>query len=137
MAANGVEQALRQQLAVKQESVDRQADVVRDLKAKANVSQAEIDAAVDALKTLKIEHGVLTKQLQAAVGSCGDGVLSKEEFRLAVVNTLERRLFYTPSFKIYGGVAGLYDFGPNGCAIKTNVLAFWRQVTVILLLHMI
>ncbi|KAK3042482.1 hypothetical protein RJ639_000206 [Escallonia herrerae] len=52
---------------------------------------------------------------------------NKEAFRQAVVNTLERRLFYIPSFKIYRGVAGLYDYGPPGCAVKSNVLAFWRQ----------
>lgn len=52
---------------------------------------------------------------------------NQEAFRQAVVNTLERRLFYIPSFKIYGGVAGLYDYGPPGCAVKANVLAFWRQ----------
>ncbi|EPS67446.1 hypothetical protein M569_07324, partial [Genlisea aurea] len=53
--------------------------------------------------------------------------LNREAFRQAVVNTLERRLFYIPSFKIYRGVAGLYDYGPPGCAIKSNVLSFWRQ----------
>jgi hypothetical protein len=42
-------------------------------------------------------------------------------------NTLERRFFYIPSFKIYGSVAGFYDFGPPGCAIKQNVQQFWRQ----------
>ncbi|XP_022730589.1 glycine--tRNA ligase, mitochondrial 1-like [Durio zibethinus] len=54
-------------------------------------------------------------------------VINRDAFRQAVVNTLERRLFYVPSFKIYGGVAGLYDYGPPGCAVKANVLAFWRQ----------
>ncbi|XP_021286891.1 glycine--tRNA ligase, mitochondrial 1-like [Herrania umbratica] len=54
-------------------------------------------------------------------------VVNRDAFRQAVVNTLERRLFYVPSFKIYGGVAGLYDYGPPGCAVKSNVLAFWRQ----------
>ncbi|TMX02153.1 hypothetical protein EJD97_022556 [Solanum chilense] len=52
---------------------------------------------------------------------------NRETFRQAVTNTLERRLFYIPSFKIYRGVAGLYDYGPPGCAVKSNVLAFWRQ----------
>ncbi|CAK9232181.1 unnamed protein product [Sphagnum troendelagicum] len=51
----------------------------------------------------------------------------KEAFRLLVKNTLERRLFYIPSFKIYGGVAGLYDYGPWGCAVETNLLNLWRQ----------
>ena len=54
--------------------------------------------------------------------------MSRDAFRAAVTNTLERRLFFVPSFKIYGGVAGLYDYGPPGCAVKANVLAFWRQV---------
>lgn len=35
--------------------------------------------------------------------------------------TLERRLFYIPSFKIYNSVAGFYDYGPPGCAIKANI----------------
>lgn len=58
---------------------------------------------------------------------------NREAFRQAVTNTLERRLFYIPSFKIYRGVAGLYDYGPPGCAVKSNVLAFWRQVCFFLL----
>ncbi|KAK6250339.1 hypothetical protein SCA6_004344 [Theobroma cacao] len=62
------------------------------------------------------------------MASYGDSdVVNRDAFRQAVVNTLERRLFYVPSFKIYGGVAGLYDYGPPGCAVKSNVLAFWRQ----------
>jgi glycyl-tRNA synthetase len=35
--------------------------------------------------------------------------------------TLESRLFYIPSYKIYGSVAGFYDYGPPGCAIKQNM----------------
>jgi glycyl-tRNA synthetase (class II) len=38
-----------------------------------------------------------------------------------------RKFFYVPAFEIYGGVAGLYDFGPPGCAVKANLLAFWRR----------
>lgn len=40
---------------------------------------------------------------------------------------LERRLFYIPSFRIYNSVAGFYDFGPPGCAIKQNITQTWRQ----------
>lgn len=46
----------------------------------------------------------------------------KEAFRKEVANTLERRLFYVPSFRIYGSVAGFYDYGPPGCAVKSNFL---------------
>ena len=31
---------------------------------------------------------------------------------------MERKLFTIPSFKIYGGIAGLIDFGPAGTAEK-------------------
>eukprot|EP01098_Paradermamoeba_levis_P005545 TRINITY_DN2336_c0_g1_i1.p1 TRINITY_DN2336_c0_g1~~TRINITY_DN2336_c0_g1_i1.p1 ORF type:complete len:669 (+),score=264.17 TRINITY_DN2336_c0_g1_i1:122-2008(+) len=40
---------------------------------------------------------------------------------------LKERFFFTPSFEIYGGVAGLYDYGPPACAIKANFLHLWRQ----------
>ena len=46
---------------------------------------------------------------------------------LPQVNACERRLFFIPSFKIYGSVAGFYDYGPPGCSIKQNVTALWRQ----------
>ena len=38
-------------------------------------------------------------------------------------------MFFVPSFKIYGGVAGLYDYGPPGEAVESNVVQFWRQVS--------
>ncbi|PLN75105.1 glycyl-tRNA synthetase [Aspergillus taichungensis] len=40
---------------------------------------------------------------------------------------LRRRLFYTPSFEIYGGVSGLYDYGPPGCAVQNNIVDLWRK----------
>ncbi|CAK9438440.1 uncharacterized protein LODBEIA_P26640 [Lodderomyces beijingensis] len=40
---------------------------------------------------------------------------------------LKRRFFYAPSFEIYGGVAGLFDFGPPGCAFQNNVIDAWRK----------
>lgn len=40
---------------------------------------------------------------------------------------LRRRLFYTPSFEIYGGVAGLYDYGPPGCSLQANIVDLWRK----------
>ena len=36
-------------------------------------------------------------------------------------------MFYVPSFKIYGAVAGFYDYGPPGCSVKANITQFWRQ----------
>ena len=58
---------------------------------------------------------------------------------------MTRRFFFVPAFEIYGGVAGLYDYGPPGwyatcrlrfaishslvmrSAVMTNLLSFWRQ----------
>jgi len=47
--------------------------------------------------------------------------------RESVEDVLKRRFFFTPSFGIYGGVAGLYDYGPPGCALKANMINFWRE----------
>ncbi|KAM6553011.1 hypothetical protein CsatB_013773 [Cannabis sativa] len=121
------EESLRQALADKLSAVEAQGNNVRALKA-SKASKSDIDAAIQALNALKLEKTTLEKDLQATVtGSGGDGSVSREEFRQLVSNTLERRLFYIPSFKIYRGVAGLYDYGPPGCAVKSNVLSFWRQ----------
>uniref|UniRef100_A0A803VR86 Glycine--tRNA ligase n=1 Tax=Ficedula albicollis TaxID=59894 RepID=A0A803VR86_FICAL len=42
-------------------------------------------------------------------------------------DTLKRRFFYDQAFSIYGGVSGLYDFGPVGCALKNNIIQAWRH----------
>uniref|UniRef100_A0AAZ1X3Z3 Glycine--tRNA ligase n=1 Tax=Oreochromis aureus TaxID=47969 RepID=A0AAZ1X3Z3_OREAU len=47
--------------------------------------------------------------------------------RVKMEDTLKRRFFYDQAFAIYGGVSGLYDFGPVGCALKNNILQVWRQ----------
>jgi glycyl-tRNA synthetase len=44
-----------------------------------------------------------------------------------LLNLLKRRFFYDQSFAIYGGVTGLYDYGPMGCALKTNMIQYWRR----------
>ncbi|KAK9684358.1 hypothetical protein RND81_10G204600 [Saponaria officinalis] len=120
-----VETTLRQILAEKQSAVDAQAAAIRQLKASRPADSAAVDAAVERLKSLKLEKTAAEEHFQALIKSHGGE--SKEEFRQSVINTLERRLFYIPSFKIYRGVAGLYDYGPPGCSVKSNVLAFWRQ----------
>ncbi|KAG8532212.1 Glycine--tRNA ligase 1, mitochondrial [Bacidia gigantensis] len=47
--------------------------------------------------------------------------------RQTLDNLLRRRLFYTPSFEVYGGVSGLYDYGPPGCSLQANILDTWRK----------
>ncbi|KAK7454497.1 Glycine--tRNA ligase 1, mitochondrial [Stygiomarasmius scandens] len=40
---------------------------------------------------------------------------------------LNRRFFYAPAFEIYGGVAGLYDYGPSGSSLQANIINEWRK----------
>ena len=47
--------------------------------------------------------------------------------RALVESLLKRRLFYTPSFEIYGGEKGLFDYGPPGCALQANIVEQWRK----------
>lgn len=47
--------------------------------------------------------------------------------RQAMDSMLRRRMFYTPAFEIYGGVAGLFDYGPPGCALQANLIETWRK----------
>jgi len=51
--------------------------------------------------------------------------------RALLDSTLRRRLFYTPAFEIYNGVAGLFDYGPPGCALQANIIDIWRKHFVI------
>lgn len=53
--------------------------------------------------------------------------INKDYKRKELEDLLKRKFFITPSFYIYGGIAGLYDFGPLGCALKNNVEQLWRQ----------
>ena len=48
---------------------------------------------------------------------------SREDFD----SVLRGRFFYAPSFDIYGGVSGLYDYGPAGCALQANMLDVWKK----------
>lgn len=47
--------------------------------------------------------------------------------RDALEQLLKRRFFYAPAFEIYGGVSGLYDYGPPGCAFQANIVDTWRK----------
>eukprot|EP00729_Bicosta_minor_P009703 gene9703-3439_t len=106
---------LSAELAAKLESMEagvtQQGATVRTLK-KGKAPKAEIDAAVAILKKLKAEI---------------EAVKPKEWDRTPFEDLLKRRFVYAPAFEIYGGVSGLYDYGPIGCAIKTNLITNWRK----------
>jgi glycyl-tRNA synthetase len=47
--------------------------------------------------------------------------------RAGVENVMKRRFFVVPAFEIYNGIAGLYDYGPTGCALKNHIEQYWRE----------
>lgn len=47
--------------------------------------------------------------------------------RTPIEELLRHRFFFKPSFEIYGGVSGLYDYGPPGCALKRELEELWRK----------
>lgn len=49
----------------------------------------------------------------------------KNEVMEKVVALCKRRGFIYPSFDIYGGLAGFYDYGPLGVALKKNITNMW------------
>jgi len=53
--------------------------------------------------------------------------LAKKYMRKECEDLLRRKFFYIQSFEIYGGVSGLYDYGPLGSALKANVESLWRN----------
>lgn len=47
-----------------------------------------------------------------------------------VETILKHHLFIIPSFNIYGGSAGIFDFGPLGCKLKRNFVNLWHNYFV-------
>src|SRR5260221_7139815 len=42
-----------------------------------------------------------------------------------IVALCKRRGFVYPNSEIYGGVAGIYDFGPLGVELRNNIRRYW------------
>ncbi|EMP29421.1 Glycyl-tRNA synthetase [Chelonia mydas] len=94
-----------------------QGELVRKLKEE-KAPQVDVDRAVAELKARKriLEAKELALQPK-------DDIVDRTKME----DTLKRRFFYDQAFAIYGGVSGLYDFGPVGCALKNNIIQAWRQ----------
>ncbi len=45
-----------------------------------------------------------------------------------LMSLCRRRGFIWPSFEIYGGVAGMFDYGPLGCSLRNNIVEEWRAI---------
>jgi len=54
--------------------------------------------------------------------------MSKEINNSDLMAICKRRGFIWPSFEIYGGVAGMFDYGPLGSNMRNNILNVWRDI---------
>ena len=57
-------------------------------------------------------------------------VRGDQELREAVISLAKRRGYLWPSYELYGGMAGFYDYGPLGTALKRNVQSLWLRLWV-------
>ena len=99
-------------------AVTKQGSLVRAMK-KEGKPASEIGAEVEKLKSLKAELA----KLQVAEAETSDDRFIRKNFDEMLV----RKFFVVPSFEIHGGVAGLYDLGPPGSSLKTNIIDTWRK----------
>ncbi|CAG0915327.1 unnamed protein product [Notodromas monacha] len=105
--------------------VKEQGDKIRELKA--NGAPA-LDIA-EAVTELKHRRKLLEDKVMELTPSSSE---QESKFdRIKMEELLKRRFFYMQSFSIYGGVGGLYDMGPVGCALKANVLKEWRDFFIL------
>ena len=58
------------------------------------------------------------------------GVLVPAQSMEALVSLCKRRGFIFQSGEIYGGMQGLYDYGPLGVELKNNLKAAWWRAMV-------
>lgn len=102
-------------------SVKQQGDIVRKLKEE-KAPEIDVKKAVAELKTRK--KVLEDKELSLTP--------SEELFdRSKMEDLIKRRFFYDQSFAIYGGITGQFDFGPMGCALKSNMIQLWRKYFIL------
>ena len=93
--------------------------------APSDTTAAELSAVISRLQQLKAQYSELCASQSDSKD--GGGELDDRLLRASLEDLLIRRFFYVVAFEIYGGVKGLYDFGPMGCAVKQNLLSAWRR----------
>ena len=107
-------------LAPLRDEVKIQGDKVRSLKAD-GAAALDVKKAVAELKAKK--KILEDKELSLRPSDNFD--------RAKMEDLLRQRFFYDQSFAIYGGVSGQFDFGPMGCAMKSNLLNAWRTFFIL------
>ena len=100
--------------------------------------QAKITSQQSIIKLLKKSGTATAQEIADGVAILLDlrGVLAEMQktsepvevfHRKAFDELILRKMYVVPSFEIHNGPAGLFDYGPPACALKSNVLALWRQ----------
>lgn len=102
-------------------AVKEQGDVVRNLKA-SGAPELDVKKAVAELKLRK----KILEERELSLTPVSDTF-----DRAKMEDLLKRRFFLDQSFAIYGGITGQFDFGPMGCALKSNLLHAWRSFFVL------
>merc|ERR1712241_1177901 len=102
-------------------AVKEQGDLVRQLKAD-KAPENDVKKAVAEWKQRKKTLEDKELELRPSEASFD---------RAKMEDLLKRRFFYDQSFAIYGGISGQFDFGPMGCAMKSNLLNAWRSFFVL------
>jgi glycyl-tRNA synthetase len=130
---------------VKVESFDTSEPASRFVTVSANVTKAK--QAVGSLKDMGKKKGdpvldAAISELQALMSDetqlrgealCAEiaGKKYREAVRAELKQVSDACFIYTLSADIHGGCAGLYDYGPTGAALKSNLLAEWRRHFII------
>jgi glycyl-tRNA synthetase len=101
--------------------------------------QAKITSQQSTIKLLKKSGTASAQQIADGVAILLDlraklaEMLKTSEVHVEVFNRksfdelILRKMYVVPSFEIHNGPAGLFDYGPPACALKSNVLLLWRQ----------
>ena len=57
-------------------------------------------------------------------------IMERQDLMEKVTALSKRRGFVYPSSEIYGGLGGLYDYGPYGVALRRNIRGLWWRHVV-------
>lgn len=93
----------------------KQQDLVKELRSTSKCDSTELVKEESLLKELK-------RTFYAAKKAVDDAAPKKKSpfSRVETERLLKSRFFVSPAFEIYGGVAGLYDYGPPGTSLRNQ-----------------
>jgi len=85
-------------------------------------------------RVIFIPKSFCTRRTMASAVQPEQSIVKKDAHpfeRAQLEGLMTKRFFYTQAFEIYGGVAGLYDYGPSGAALQANIITHWRNHFII------